>query len=761
MKRFSYQQKISWSLLAVLVVSPFTSVHAAVTISGNSQLNGGMQINAPTTLNIQGSTTIIGNVTVTEPLTIVPDSSSKGNAFSQTDFSLIPSQQNARIDLGGVTTGIVTVGNTNVDEVLGADGIGEIKSAPGVPEGQVTLGGEEIDNERQAVQDTISQTSMTLTGASEAQTNFGTEGGDMGAAEYVDVSAAITTLKEKLKAAENLLDKSGATLLELQAAKSGVMAAQSSLQAKKEQLDIATTALKDYAAALALAKTALRNEIASVDVSTAQTALDDFVSAHGDTGLAVYTDVEAAIQDLNSKKAEGQTVLNASTSTLAEVQAATTAISGAQTVLTSKKTLLATATQELVDLAQAKTALSNAIASVDVSAAQAALDAYEALQGDTGLPIYTDVEAAIQNLNSKKSSGEAVLSSSTVLAELQAATQAISAAQTELNGKVVLLDAATQAAEQVLTDAKEALNDAIAAVDVTEAQEAQTAYTEKGGVTTENVYTDVTTAIVLLQQVKDEAKDIDLATAKLADIVAATQLIEGAKADLDTKVDALKVATENLVLNEVVSKEITKFDFSTIYAGQAKIKSFPITNTNFQNNPKHFTVSDGDITVNVDLTWNIPLNGFTSGQVVGSAVDSFIQQYYNDHHIDLGQRTMAGIGFDDTFSVTRFQTGSSNVITVGGADWDEFFETNTATGSDTDTSQNRTFTVSDGTKTATITLEWKLDGMDDLIDTINDELSSAGVLATAVKESASTFKIVAKKASITITTSGADSNLFF
>ncbi|QRG67342.1 flagellin hook IN motif-containing protein [Brevibacillus choshinensis] len=165
--------------------------------------------------------------------------------------------------------------------------------------------------------------------------------------------------------------------------------------------------------------------------------------------------------------------------------------------------------------------------------------------------------------------------------------------------------------------------------------------------------------------------------------------------------------------------------------------------------------------MNVDLTWDIPLNGFTTGQVMGSAADSFIQQYYNDHHIELGQRTMAGIGFGDTFSVSRFQTGSSNVITIGGDDWDEFFDTDTAYGSNTDTSKNRSFTISDGSKTATITLEWKLDDMDDLVDVINDELTSEGVQATAVKVSAGTFKIVAKKANVTITISGANSNDFF
>ncbi|GED34861.1 hypothetical protein P9G84_16430 [Brevibacillus centrosporus] len=962
MKRFSFQQKISWSLLAVLVASPFASAHASVTISGTSQLNGGMQINAPTTLNVQGGTTISGNVTVRQPFTINPDPTAQGNAFSQAGFTLIPALLNLPIDLGGVSTGIVTVGNTNVGQVLGADGVSQIQPAPGVPVGQVTLDGSGIDSARQALQTAILNADITV--ATTAQSNYQTEGGDLKVSVYTDVTQAITALTGAKTAAQNLLNKGTATLSELGTAKNALSAAQGTLQSKVTQLDIATQALKDYAAALALAKTALSDEIAAVDVSPAQTALDDFESAKGDIGMAVYTDVEAAIQDLNSKKAAGKSVLDSGTSTLQQVQAATTAITDAQTTLTNKKTLLEAATQALIELAQAKTALSNTIASVNVSTAQTSLANYVSAQGDTSLAVYTDVEAAIQDLNSKKSSGEGLLSSSSVLADVQAATQAISQAQTELNGKVALLDTATQAAEQLLNNAKDSLDDAIiaatttidavetskaayigasgsqgatvytdveaavqnlnrakangqtilgtststlaelqaattaitnaqtvltskktlldeatqvlqdlaqgkaalsnaiasadvsaaqaalddyeavqgdtslavytdvetaignlsnakaagqavladstsvladiqaatqaiqqaqnllngkvtsleaatddlkqalldakndlnaaiASVDVTEAQQAQTAYTDKGGDTSETAYTDVTSAIANLQQAKTEAEAIDQSIATLADLQSMTTAINEAQSALDAKVALLKTATDELVFQEVVSKDITQFDFSTIYAGQARITSKPITSTDFASNPKHFTVSDGNITIDVDLTWNIPLNGFTTGQVVGSAVDSFIQQYYNDHHIDLGQRTMAGIGFDDTFSVTRFQTGSSNVITVGGSDWDEFFDTNTATGSDTDTSQNRTFTISDGTKTATINLEWKLDGMDDLVDTINDELTSAGVLATAVKESASTFKIVAKKANITITTGGADSNDFF
>lgn len=163
----------------------------------------------------------------------------------------------------------------------------------------------------------------------------------------------------------------------------------------------------------------------------------------------------------------------------------------------------------------------------------------------------------------------------------------------------------------------------------------------------------------------------------------------------------------------------------------------------------------------MDLTWDIPLNGFTTGQVVGSAVDSFIQQYYNDHHIDLGQRTIAGIGFDDTFSVTRFQTGASNMITLGGNDWNYFFDQQTAYGSDTDTSKNRTFTVSDGTHTSMIQLNWNFQQIDGLVEAINESLQGDGVQASAQKVDANTFKLVANKTNITITIGGTNKDDFF
>lgn len=58
----------------------------------------------------------------------------------------------------------------------------------------------------------------------------------------------------------------------------------------------------------------------------------------------------------------------------------------------------------------------------------------------------------------------------------------------------------------------------------------------------------------------------------------------------------------------IISKEITNFDFTNVSATQAREESKKITSTDFKSNPKHFTISDGNITIPVDLTWDIPLS---------------------------------------------------------------------------------------------------------------------------------------------------------
>ncbi|WP_054022963.1 S-layer homology domain-containing protein [Bacillus sp. FJAT-28004] len=228
----------------------------------------------------------------------------------------------------------------------------------------------------------------------------------------------------------------------------------------------------------------------------------------------------------------------------------------------------------------------------------------------------------------------------------------------------------------------------------------------------------------------------------------------------DTREFTINVKSENSEPETITSKAITTFDFSTVGATQAREESKIITSTDFKSNPKHFTISDGTVTIPVDLTWNIPLNGFTTGQVVGSAVDSFIQDYCNAHGIDLGKRTVNGVGFGDTFFISTFKTGSAASITLGGKDWSFFFQNSYYTGTD-DHTKNRTFIISDGVKIATILLKRRYTDMADLVSDLNDQLKLASVSATAEKVNENQFKLVSNSADITLSITGKDKNQFF
>jgi hypothetical protein len=144
---------------------------------------------------------------------------------------------------------------------------------------------------------------------------------------------------------------------------------------------------------------------------------------------------------------------------------------------------------------------------------------------------------------------------------------------------------------------------------------------------------------------------------------------------------------------------------------------------------------------------------------VGSAVDSFIQDYYNAHGINLGNRTVAGMGFGDTFFITTFKTGSDASVTLGGNDWSFFFDNNHYTGTDEDLTKNRTFNISDGTNTATILLEREYIDMDDLVSDLNYQLTSVSVTAKKVNDTQ--FQLVANSAEITLTITGTDKSQFF
>lgn len=243
------------------------------------------------------------------------------------------------------------------------------------------------------------------------------------------------------------------------------------------------------------------------------------------------------------------------------------------------------------------------------------------------------------------------------------------------------------------------------------------------------------------------------------DVVLVANIVAGAASD--TKEISIRVKAIKDEPEVITSKTITDFDFSTIYATQARGESFQVQTTDFQSAPKHFTISDGKITIPIDLTWNIPLGEFTAGQVVGSAVDSFIQDYCNAHGIDLGKRTLGAVGFGDTFSIFAFSTGSASSVTLGGSDWHYFFPQSQYNGSDIDHSKNRTFNVSDGEHTAVVTLDWQYASMEALVEAINGQLQGASVTAAAETVNANQFRLIANSTGILLSVSGVDKNQFF
>ncbi|MBO7748158.1 S-layer homology domain-containing protein [Paenibacillus sp. MWE-103] len=295
-------------------------------------------------------------------------------------------------------------------------------------------------------------------------------------------------------------------------------------------------------------------------------------------------------------------------------------------------------------------------------------------------------------------------------------------------------------------------------------------------------YSQLTGAVARIGQLKAEHEaDLRAAAAVIAliDALQAPDAItladKTAVASARAAYDGLTSARQVLVTNEakltaaeariaelwfIGSKAVTSFDFSTAYATQARGESFQIADTNFGDHPVHFTISDGNVTIPVDLTWNIPLNGFTTGQAVGSAVDSFIQQYCNDHHIDLGQRTLAAMGFGDTFFVTTFATGSQASVTLGGG-YDALFGSNHFSGTDEDTSKNRTFTVGDGAHTATIQLKRAYASIDAFVSDLNRQLQNATVAVQAIKLDAAHFKLSPTAANGSLAIDGADKAQFF
>lgn len=224
----------------------------------------------------------------------------------------------------------------------------------------------------------------------------------------------------------------------------------------------------------------------------------------------------------------------------------------------------------------------------------------------------------------------------------------------------------------------------------------------------------------------------------------------------------------------ITSKMITDLDFSNVQATQAKLISKDVTVRDFTNDPKNFTITvkkgDRVDVIPVSIYWNLSTS-YPLGLAMGSVVESAIQQFYVDKDIANGDNQytelmtrpiMATGNYDNNqFYIGTFTTGSQANITLGGADWSYFFENNEANGTDLDTSKNKTFTVSDGTVTATIKLASNFATIDALVNHINNCLINTGVTAQAQKVNDTQFKITSTSPIGNIVIDGIDKANFF
>lgn len=222
----------------------------------------------------------------------------------------------------------------------------------------------------------------------------------------------------------------------------------------------------------------------------------------------------------------------------------------------------------------------------------------------------------------------------------------------------------------------------------------------------------------------------------------AANWVDQADIDFAGQTFSVEVAVEELPLF-VNSKAISNFDYSTSQATSASLNSKPVTVGDFTGNPKSFVIVAGEHRIPITISWKLSTD-FTRGQSMGGVVDSAIQDYF---YAKLGvnglmNRTVNSYGFNDTFSINSYLSGSASTIRLEGPDWNYFFEQNVSIGKDLDASKNRSFTVSVGEKTATVNLTTKFATISSMVNTINSKLSTAKVPATAVVIDSSHFKIV-------------------
>jgi hypothetical protein len=256
--------------------------------------------------------------------------------------------------------------------------------------------------------------------------------------------------------------------------------------------------------------------------------------------------------------------------------------------------------------------------------------------------------------------------------------------------------------------------------------------------------------------------DVYLVTDTAGVYTATINLIDVSNSNKILATTAASITAVAPISNDIMSKEITSFDFSTTSATQAKLNSKPVTVEDFTGNAKSFTIVSGEDIIPVTISWKLSTD-FPKGQAMGGVVDSAIQDYFYKKAGEDGimNRTLMSFGFDDTFSISSTISGASSSIVLDGDNWDYFFEESSRVGTDKDTSKNRTFTVSDGTKTAEIKFTSKFSNITIMVNNLNGQLSRAGVSAIVEKVDDTHFKIKPLLPATNIVIDGINKDDFF
>lgn len=205
-------------------------------------------------------------------------------------------------------------------------------------------------------------------------------------------------------------------------------------------------------------------------------------------------------------------------------------------------------------------------------------------------------------------------------------------------------------------------------------------------------------------------------------------------------------------------------DYATIYGTQptAISNEMPADKNFFINNPKEFTVSNGSRVVTIKLYWPLVYGDPNMNMAKNQAdiIASIFNSYFQGPDMIAGARALN----DKQVVLQGFPVGTSSKLIIDGKDKDFFFPQTTYSGTDEGTSKNRQFTVSDGTNTTTILLNWKYNDMEDLAGGINDYLSGEPSLqAVAEKVDDNTFQIKSTNtgANAVLEVGGANQTEFF